>query len=180
MLLRLPEREIALRPPKNNVVSSDASGGGGVSIGTVIVRFDAKGPRYPAFSGHAPPWCASENIYVLEILAACMSAVHLTQLRGTGPTIFFIDNEAAGAALVRGTSEDETARALVGCFWRVCIENNVTPWIERVCSKNNPADEPSRGPVDDSEICEDHQFSTPEFLESRDALLRYANWSRKE
>ena len=109
-----------------------------------------------------------------------MSAAHLTQLRGTGPTIFFIDNEAAGAALVRGTSEDETARALVGCFWRVCIENNVTPWIERVCSKNNPADEPSRGPVDDSEICEDHQFSTPEFLENRDALIRYANWSRKE
>ena len=145
MLPRLPERTIALRPPKNNVVYSDASGGGGVSIGTVIVRFDAKGPRYPAFSGPAPPWCASENIYVLEILAACMSAVHLTQLRGTGPTIFFIDNEAAGAALVRGTSEDETARALVGCFWRVCIENNVTPWIERVCSRNNPADEPSRG-----------------------------------
>ena len=41
MLHRLPERKIALRPPRNNVVYSDASGGGGISIGTVIVRFDA-------------------------------------------------------------------------------------------------------------------------------------------
>ena len=180
MLPRLPDREVPLRPPKNNVVYSDASGGGGVSIGTVIVRFDAKGPRYPSFSGHAPTWCASENIYVLEILAACMSAHHLTQLKGTGPTIFFIDNEAAASALVRGNAENETARLLIGSFWRICIQNNITPWIERVSSANNPADEPSRGPIENSEICEPHQFSTPEFLTDRVALGAFANWDHNE
>ena len=92
----------------------------------------------------------------------------------------FIDNEVAGVALVRGTSDDVLARMIAGCFWRICIECNITPWIERVCSKNNPADEPSRGPVHNSEICAPHQFSTPEFLENRDALIRYANWPHKK
>ena len=180
MLKRLPDRSVSFKPPKNNLVYSDASGGGGVSIGTLIVRFDAKGPKYPAYSGHAPGWCSSANIYTLEILAACTAAAHLVQLRGSGYTIFFIDNEAACAALVRGTSDHEPARSIIGAFWRICIENRITPWIERVSSANNPADEPSRGEISNSDVCTSHKFSEIPFLKSEQELRRFANWLKVE
>ena len=180
MLKRLPDRSISFKPPKNNLVYSDASGGGGVSIGTLIVRFDAKGPKYPAYSGHAPGWCRDANIYTLEILAACIAAVHLVQLRGSGHTIFFIDNEAACAALVRGTSDHEPARSIIGAFCRVCIENKITPWAERVCSSNNPADEPSRGEISESEICTNHEFHPVPFLVSEQELSKFSNWHSDE
>ena len=178
MLTQLPDRKMSLSEQKNNVVYTDASGGGGVSIGTVIAVHNSTDSKLPAYSGEAPSWCKDENIYTLEILAACLGAAHLAALRGRGPSIFFIDNEAACAAIVRGTSDHDLPRLLIGAFWRICIESRICPWIERVSSQNNPADEPSRGPVHQSELCQPHDFPEPAFLRSRRALEKFANWRR--
>ena len=119
MLTQLPKRKMRLNEQRNNVVYTDASGGGGISIGTVIARHDNRDPRLPAHSGEAPSWCKDENIYTLEILATCLGAAHLAELKGRGPSLFFIGNEAACAAIIRGTSDYDLPRLLIGAFWRI-------------------------------------------------------------
>ena len=172
----LPPRTLPYQTQKNNIVYSDASGGGGVSIGTMIIRHDNSSPPYPTHSGNTPKWCENANIFTLEIYAACLGAFHLSTLSGRGPCIFFIDNEAACSALVRGTTEDETARALISSFWRICTQNQIIPWIERVSSKNNPADAPSRGECSGIIYNAGHRF--PEFkpMNSRETLIKFGNW----
>ena len=147
-----------------------------MSIGTVVALSQSTDRKLPAYSGEAPPWCVDENIYTLEILAACIGAAHLAALGGRGPSLFFIDNEAACAALIRGTSDHELPRLLIGAFWRTCIESRICPWIERVSSKNNPADEPSRANTNQSDIYTIHDFPQPHFLRTKGHLEYYANW----
>ena len=165
-----------MKKEKNNVVYTDASGGDGVSIGTLVALFDHDKPRYPSFSGFPPKWLEKSNIYVLEIYAACLGAFHLYSLSGRGPSIFFIDNDAALSALIRGTAEDQTASLLISIFWRICTENRITPWLERVCSKNNPADDPSRGRVGVGTLCDRFEFPTCPHLSSRDSAEKFARW----
>ena len=105
---------MGLRPEKNNIVYTDAAGDGG--LGTVVIKFDHHASPFPSSSGQTPEWCAGENIYTKELLKAVVGAAHIAEVGGSGHTIFFGHNDAAHDALIRGTSDHDVPRLLIGAF----------------------------------------------------------------
>ena len=59
--------------------------------------------------------------------------------------IIFVDNEAARAALVKGDSRNKASAAIVASTWEQVAEVDLYPWIDRVPTRSNLADGPSRG-----------------------------------
>ena len=59
--------------------------------------------------------------------------------------IFFIDNEAARFALIKGVSGKSSMQILTTAFHDIDIASPCFHWIERVPSQSNPADWPTRG-----------------------------------
>ena len=57
----------------------------------------------------------------------------------------FIDNEAARAALVNGSSRNAQSARIVHETWKEAARSGSSPWFARVPSAANPADGPSRG-----------------------------------
>ena len=141
----LPVRTVSLRMTPNNLIYSDASGDGGICIGTILIPANQDSDTYLAHSGCAPTWLESANIFLLEVFAACRAVDQLSYIAPHGPTLIFIDNTAAASALIRGSTNDEFGRIMVKAFWKICALARFIPWIEIVASSNNPADEPSRG-----------------------------------
>eukprot|EP00435_Cladocopium_sp_Y103_P053256 s448_g17.t1 len=80
----------------------------------------------------------------LEVLAAPVA------LQTWGPQlhghqiIHFIDNDAAAASLVRGYSPKTDSTALVGEYWALAAQHALEIYVDRVESKSNLADGPSR------------------------------------
>ena len=62
----------------------------------------------------------------------------------------FIDNDAARHALVKGKSANAASDRILHQFWEFAAEHEMMIWIERVPTKSNPADGPSR---DDWSLC---------------------------
>ena len=58
--------------------------------------------------------------------------------------ILFVDNDSAASCLVRGFSPKQDTCSLVGQFWLAASESEVEVYIDRVESKSNIADGPSR------------------------------------
>ena len=58
--------------------------------------------------------------------------------------ILFVDNEPARAALVKGTTTAAASARIVNDFWALAARLSIYLWVERVASKSNPADDPSR------------------------------------
>ena len=80
----------------------------------------------------------------LELLAAPVAlATWHDQLKGKR-LIHFVDNDSASACLVRGYSPLVDSCALVGEYWLTACYYSIDPYIERVESKSNIADGPSR------------------------------------
>ena len=65
-------------------------------------------------------------------------------LRNRAITIY-TDNNAALAALINGDSSPTAAFALVAVFWFLAASYNIAIWLERVETKRNIADLPTRG-----------------------------------
>ena len=59
--------------------------------------------------------------------------------------IHFIDNTAAQASLVKGSSSVMSGDAIVGITWGMVAHQRIMPWFDRVDSKSNPVDGLSRG-----------------------------------
>ena len=59
--------------------------------------------------------------------------------------VFFVDNEAARLAAIKGSSESASMKSLVRAFLAHELTHPIFAWIERVASASNPADPPSRG-----------------------------------
>ena len=174
-LVSLPKRKVPMAFEKNNVAYSDASGGKGIAIGTAIIAHDEKSEMTPAYSGTPPSWLVDKNIYILEIYAVVLAAFHVHSRGVKGPTLFFLDNDAALSALIRGFAEDYTARLLISIFWRECRLYKITPWLERVCSANNIADGPSRRPISECRGLSDGKFTVPSHLCSESSAITYAS-----
>ena len=170
----LPSRSISLIRTPNNLVYSDASGEGGICIGTILIPSYQRSDTYIAHSGCAPTWLESANIFTLEIFAACRAVDQLSYIAPQGPTLIFIDNTAAASALIRGTTDDVTARVLIKAFWKICALARFTPWIEIVASKNNPADEPSRGRSHENLKLEYPPLQTRKCFDDKHALATFA------
>ena len=89
------------------------------------------------------------QIYAVEALAI-LAAVYerLEDLSGTD-TIFFVDNEAACAAMIRGTSGEPDVSAIVNaCQW-LLFQVECRPWFEWVDSSSNCSDGLSRDGLTD-------------------------------
>ena len=89
----------------------------------------------------------SPPIYLLELYAALLGARVLANvffLRGGANVVFGIDNNAALVALLKGYGSSELATRVVQAFWYSVVESRCLVWLDRVRSKANKADAPSR------------------------------------
>ena len=59
--------------------------------------------------------------------------------------LHFIDNTAAQASLIRGSSSVESGDVIVGLTGLYVVQLKARPWFDRVASDSNPVDGLSRG-----------------------------------
>ena len=84
------------------------------------------------------------QIIPLELMAAAgMLYTYQDKLRGKD-IIFFIDNQSACSALVKGCSRSWDIRLLATSWQLLCLQLGCRVWIEWVPSESNPADILSR------------------------------------
>ena len=84
----------------------------------------------------------------LEILAGPAALLTWPDILRNNQVIHFIDNDSAAANLVRGYSPKVDSSALVGEYWLTAAQLGVDIYIDRVESKSNLADGPSRFDLD--------------------------------
>ena len=63
--------------------------------------------------------------------------------------VFYLDNEAAKGALVRGASEAGLGAVLISAFVVGELNCQIKVWFSRVLTSSNPADGPSRMDFED-------------------------------
>ena len=92
-------------------------------------------------------WCAAgvrHPVYLAELLPLAVAAA-TWQLRLAGRrAFFFLDNDAARSAAIRGFSLSPVAARLVTGLWAEITKAGAYVWFARVASASNPADAPSR------------------------------------
>ena len=59
--------------------------------------------------------------------------------------MLFVDNDGARGALVKGSTTSRPSARIVQSFWVAVGAQGSYPWTDRVPTKSNPADGPSRG-----------------------------------
>ena len=97
---------------------------------TLLTWWAATGPR--------------QTIGQAELLPAVMARRHwMTRIAGRR-IFFFLDNNSARDALVRGDSAAASSRALLRAFYRIEARAPCTAWFTRVATAANAADGPSR------------------------------------
>ena len=80
----------------------------------------------------------------LELLAAPLAWHTWRSKLQDSSALLFIDNNGAAANLVKGYSPQVDSSAIVGHFWLLASSMKSSVYIDRVESKSNPADGPSR------------------------------------
>lgn len=80
----------------------------------------------------------------LEILAGPLAISTWHNLIHRRQLIHFVDNDSAASCLVKGYSQKTDSSALVGTYWLAVSDCQAEPYIDRVESKSNLADGPSR------------------------------------
>ena len=85
-------------------------------------------------------------IYLFEICAAILTACVAVEssLETTRPCVLCIDNQAALAALIKGSASLELVTVLVGVFWAIAARSPAQWWLEYVHTDSDDADAPSR------------------------------------
>ena len=74
--------------------------------------------------------------------------MHLSKLVGTD-AIFFVDNEAACAALIRGSSKEPDVSCIVNAVQWLLFSVDCRPWFEWIDSDSNCSDGLSRDGLED-------------------------------
>ena len=150
-----PPRKVALGkslPPV--ILYTDASDVPGRSprfgVGGVLVNQSSSVPKISHFCFPVPEqWVARwipKETYMgqLEILAGPIALrTWADSLRETR-CLHFVDNDSASASLVKGYSPRSDSCELVGIYWLQAAQIPVDIYIDRVESKSNLSDEPSR------------------------------------
>ena len=83
-------------------------------------------------------------IYGLELLAAVRTAADPRIDLDNKNVTFYIDSNNAKMALIKSDSKRRIIAILVRTFWAIMTRRNITPWFERVPSKLNITDRPTR------------------------------------
>ena len=90
-------------------------------------------------------WIQKKNhMSQLELLAAPLALATWRDRLSRRDVLLFIDNEGACANLVKGFSPQADSSAIVGQFWLMACSLELNVYVDRVESKSNPSDGPSR------------------------------------
>ena len=84
----------------------------------------------------------------ISVVEAAAPAIAVTTLGGRlrrAHYLLLVDSESAEGSLVKGYSSKEDLCELAGAFWGMNIALGAAPYIDRVPTDSNPADEPSKG-----------------------------------
>ena len=92
---------------------------------------------------------AKQIISQAELAAVVLVRDEIKRLLENRKVIFFVDNEAARYSLIKGVSGKSSMQVLTSSFHAVDLQTPCFHWIERVPSKSNPADLPTRGKTDE-------------------------------
>ena len=112
----------------------------------------------------------TSTIFGIELTAAVHAIFHQRERLRNSAVTLYMDNNAALAALINGDSSDKSAFYLVALFWFLSDKYNIAIWIERVESKRNIADLPTRGGVKPPPLSRAHDSPFPKL---DDALAYY-------
>ena len=94
---------------------------------------------------------SSHPIFELEILPVLCGIFTWSAYLTSKQCVFYLDNEAAQGALVKGSSETSYAARMLRLFTEFEMNLQIKTWIARVPTSSNPADKPSRGDLSEME-----------------------------
>ena len=86
-----------------------------------------------------------QQIGQVELFGAVLGLLTFSHLLVDTEIIHFVDNDSATSALIRGYSGKLDSARLVGDYWLIAAKTRAHVFVDRVESKANPADGPSRG-----------------------------------
>ena len=84
------------------------------------------------------------GILALELLAIALGLSTFAEQLAGGTVVVFSDNTGAERATARGSAATWDYSAVVHCLWRFAAKHGFGMWLERVGTKDNIADLPSR------------------------------------
>lgn len=147
-----PAREIPIQADLPLIIYSDAS-----DVPERSPRFILGGVCYDPidssleFSSWEVPnalvqkWAPKQNYMgQLELLAAPFASATWSERAKQRPILFFLDNDSASSNLIKGYSPKTDSSIIVGEFWLMAASLKSSIYIDRVESKSNLADGPSR------------------------------------
>ena len=91
------------------------------------------------------PQADLNDIYFIEAVGPAIALHMYGNILRNCLWTHYIDNEAAEAALVKGSSTVLAGDIVTGWTWEAVARARVRPWFDRVSSSANPVDGLSRG-----------------------------------
>ena len=156
-LVSCPDRELKLSHERPLLMYTDASDVPGRFpqrlLGAVLFDPIDKSlvfSSWPVADAIVSRWLQKESYMgQLELLAAPFAFSTWQDRIQNRSLILFIDNDSAAASPVKGYSPKVDSGAIVGEFWLLAAQLRVHVYIDRVESKSNLADGPSRNQFDE-------------------------------
>ena len=84
------------------------------------------------------------DIYLVEAVGPLVLLLTFPRLMRNALWLHFIDNAAAEAALIKGSSTVASSNLIISSTWEMCHKRALLPYFDRVESKANPVDGLSR------------------------------------
>ena len=86
-----------------------------------------------------------KDIFLVEAVGPLILLTAFPKLLRDALWLHFIDNSAAEASLISGSSGLQAADHIVGLTWEISGRRRLWPYFDRVASSSNPVDGLSRG-----------------------------------
>ena len=119
------------------------------SVGAVLV--DPTGKAVYTFGGELPAELeerffrnSKHPIYEVELLPVLISLLIWGESFSRSQVVYYVDNEAAKAGLIRGAGGTSLANVIIGTFCLKEAELQLKTWFSRVPTHSNLSDGPSR------------------------------------
>jgi len=148
-------REVPLSLTDMKTVVSYSDGeGGDAGVGVAIWADDLEHPlaaytRIPRevrlYWSAGQRGAVRNDIFEIEAIGPLLILATWPRIMQNRLWVHYIDNAAAQAAFVKGSSSVMSGDVLVGHAWELIARRRLLPWIDRVDSESNPVDGLSRG-----------------------------------
>ena len=151
----LPNMEPRVATPKTDrtdrIVYTDAAGKSRIIAAVIIDPTGFKHTKYLRSVTHVRTgkrwvrtFAYTSYIYGLEMLTILATLMERGDDIRNQSVTFYIDNNNALLAILKNSAKPVAIQAMTGLIWHRIQELNITPWFERVPSKRNIADLPTR------------------------------------